>query len=265
MIRSFLHFGKKIATFLWIKSCSFFYRIFHKRSKYIKQLKNKHKGQTVFVVATGPSLTISDLDLIKDHFSISMNSIISSFDKTSFRPTYYLIQDGNVVDRLAEDINKSDLDMIFAGAGNSHLMKVNAGKRRYKNIKKKKIWYNLNSNYHYYEMCYKPNKAKMKFSNDFSKQAYDGYTVAYSAIQLAYFLGFSKVYLLGCDCTYGGHFDEKASDGNKDVAKPVYFEAYECAKTMIKLGSFEIYNCTRGGMLEVFERVSLEEAIGLNK
>lgn len=264
-MRVILHLCKRLLTYIWMKICILFYILFSKSSKYIRSLKGTQKGKRVFIVATGPSLRIEDLDLIKNECSISMNSIISSFDKTDFRPTYYIIQDGNVVDRLWNAINNSDLSEVFAGVGNSYLMKVNAGKKRFKKINKKKHWYNLNSNYHYYEMCYKPNDAKMKFSNDFSLQAYDGYTVAYSAIQLAYYLGFKEVYLLGCDCTYCGHFDEKNECQKNNDVKPVYFDAYECAKKNIKKGVFEIYNCTRGGMLEIFERKSLEEVIGEQK
>lgn len=246
---------KQIIMYVWLKITQLFPQ---NRIKEIYNMKNKFMGKRVFIVATGPSLTIQDLDLIKNEYSISMNSIISAFDKTDYRPTFYLTQDAEVIKKLTCKINESDLTDVFVGIGNSHLMKLNVTKKLARGITKRKVYYNLNSNYHYYDMCFN-NKKNIRFSADFSQQSYDGYTVAYSAIQLAYFLGFTEIYLLGCDCTYSGHFDE--SGEKEQVVKPKYFEAYECAKEFCEGKGVKIVNCTRGGMLEVFPRDSLENVL----
>lgn len=41
----------------------------------IKTLKDIHKGEKIFIVATGPSLTVHDLDMLKGHLCMSVNSI----------------------------------------------------------------------------------------------------------------------------------------------------------------------------------------------
>lgn len=264
-MRYILHWGKRLLTFIWMKICQFISYIFLRESAELKKLKNIHKGQRVFIVATGPSLTMEDLELIKNEYSISMNSIVNSFNQTSFRPTYYMIQDGNVIDRIHKQINECDLKSVYIGVGNARLMKVNVGRNREKLIQKKRIKYRLNLAYHYYDMCYKPNKSKMVFSDNFARQSYDGFTVTYSAIQFAYYLGFSEIYLLGCDCTYGGHFDDKDHENNNNLnkVKPSYFAAYECARKFFTDRGVKIFNCTRGGMLDIYTRKNLEEIVSI--
>ena len=236
----------------------------HSKLLEITKMKNLHLGQRVFIVATGPSLTFEDLEMIKNEFSISMNSIVKVLNDTNYRPSYYLIQDKEVCDSLTSLINSSNLECVFLGMGNSYCLKGNLGRKQKKKILKKIVPYNLELSYHYYEMCYKQDKSKFHFSNDFSKKSYDGYTVTFSALQLAYYLGFSEIYLLGCDCTYGGHFgeDNTGKDNNKT---PPYFGGYEEAKHFLYSKGVKVINCTRGGMLEIFERKKLEDVINGRK
>lgn len=47
----------------------------------IKQMENIHNGERCFIVATGPSLTMEDLQLIKNEISFGMNSITRIYDR----------------------------------------------------------------------------------------------------------------------------------------------------------------------------------------
>ena len=253
-----LHFTKRFLLFFWNRACQL---LFSKKKSIttLKKFKNAHSGDRCFIVATGPSLTNDDLKKIENEYSISVNSIVNMLSKTTFLPTYYMIQDKNVFKKVLSQINASNLKTVFFGLGDSHGAKVNLTKKDAKKLKKHPEFFNLNTSYHYYEIAYKQKKAKFTFTDDFSKECFDGCTVAYSAIQLAVFMGFSRIYLLGCDCTFGGHFDEKSDLST--IAKPIYFEAYKKAKEYADFHNIKIINCTRGGMLEVFERQSLEEVL----
>ena len=255
-MKKLLKIIKKLLLKIWIQICKFIPIIPKKK---INEYRNIHEGERVFIVATGPSLTLEDINLIKTEKSISMNGIIDVFDKTEYRPTYYLIQDAAVIKKRANSINKSDLDRVFVGLGNSYFTKMNVSKRIAKKINKKKIFYNLNTNYHIFEMYYHEDAIKMRFPDDFGREAFDGCTVAYSCIQMAIYMGFKEVYLLGCDCTYGGYFNQ--SSPLESIVKPVYFKAYEEAKEYANNHGVRIINCTRGGMLEVFERKALEDVV----
>ena len=66
--------------------------------------------------------------------------------------------------------------------------------------------------------------------------------------------------MIGCDTTYGGHVDESNSDRHPRKDEPAFFNiiAYEKAKRYGDEHGIQIFNATRGGMLEVFPRVTLD-------
>ena len=56
-------------------------------------------NQKCFIVANGPSLTIEDLEVIcnKKIISFGMNRIYKLYDKTKWRPTFYITQDPHLI------------------------------------------------------------------------------------------------------------------------------------------------------------------------
>ncbi len=65
-------------------------------NKVFEKYKNIHDGERVFLIANGPSLNSVDLDMIKGEKCIAMNRISMIYDKTDWRPTYYLFSSTNV-------------------------------------------------------------------------------------------------------------------------------------------------------------------------
>ena len=122
------------------------------------------------------------------------------------------------------------------------------------------------------------------FSDDCSRQVYSSGTVAYMMLQLAVYMGFKEIYLLGMDCSYSierhsdgsvtrndvrdhNPFIQIKDEGNmEDLEKAGIFaeidrmmDGYKAAKQYADLRGIKIYNATRGGKLEIFERVDLEK------
>ena len=104
--------------------------------------------------------------------------------------------------------------------------------------------------------------------SDCARGVGSGETIVYTVLQLAAYMGFSEIYLLGTDCDY--------SDCNNSHAAMLEY-AYK-PKRNTKLGDFmisdyiiakkklerkdiKVYNATRGGKLEVFVRVNLDEVL----
>lgn len=232
-----------------------------KYRKNIRRFKDIHKGQRCFIVATGPSLTLDDLAVIKDEYSFSVNSIVNLYDKTDYRPTYYMVQDGNVERRLRQKLEVCSHKASFMGVGDLDGFKAVITKRQARPYRKKFEFYNLNVAYHMFDMCYADvSQMEIKFSSDCASGIYDGCTVTYSAIQMACYMGFEEIYLLGCDTNFAGHVDEKTTSNDK-ICDPQYafIKAYERAKHYADERKIKIYNATRGGMLEVFPRVDFDE------
>jgi hypothetical protein len=121
-----------------------------------------------------------------------------------------------------------------------------------------KAWYNIN---------FETEKFSPDFSADCAERIYDGCTVTYSAIQLAMYMGFSKVYLVGVDCNYKGsvrHIGEYDREAKFDKAEQIQrsmTNAYEVAYEYAKKHRIDFYNATRGGHLEVLPRMNLEDVL----
>ena len=105
-------------------------------------------------------------------------------------------------------------------------------------------------------------------------------TITYSAIEFAIYMGFKEIYLLGVDNSYPVSIDihgNKVVDnsvkshfsggGFKDFRLNSFYsdamnQCYQLCEDYAKAHGIKIYNATRGGKLEVFERVKLEDVVG---
>jgi len=110
----------------------------------------------------------------------------------------------------------------------------------------------------------KPNADNFIFSDDCYDVVYDGYSITYSLLQLAVYMGFKEIYLLGADCSYAKqgphHFIETGVvDPNSLIAGERMIRAYKVVKNYVDKNGIKIYNATRGGYLELFERVSMDD------
>lgn len=233
----------------------------------IKNLKDKYKGQRCFIVATGPSVTIDDLELLKDEYTISMNSIVNVLDKTTYRPDIYMLQDRSVYNKIDHD--KFDLlkpESVYIGISNM-------GRYCHTGIKKKhiknKIWnlFYLDSADIWYDLVFNSDAYKPSFSDDCQYKVMDGSSVVYSCVQLAVYMGFKDIYLIGVDCNFKGkirhigEYDKSESLPHADAAQKNLIKTFKFAKFYLNKRKVNLYNATRGGNLEVLPRVNIEEVL----
>jgi hypothetical protein len=120
-----------------------------------------------------------------------------------------------------------------------------------------------------------------KFAKDCSLSIYQGSTVTFVAMQLAFYMGFTKVAVIGCDHSFTtkglpgatvtstdrdlNHFDSQYFAGGVKWQLPdLYGSAanYSLARSIYQSEGREIINCTDGGELDVFERKTLSDFIG---
>lgn len=217
----------------------------------IEKFFNRHNGKRCFIVATGPSLNIQDLDVLKENkeICISMNSIFYIFDKTDWRPDYYVMSDHRGFELYSEKLDNLPIDNVFLSDNDDVF---------WKQEHKDNIYYH----HHHYEYYF---NRLPKFSADFSMRSYTGATVTYNCMQLAAYMGFKEIYLLGVDFSYGGqqknetyaHFYQEEKRISVGFVDQVTL-AYQSAKKYADEHGFKIYNATRGGKLEIFERVEFD-------
>ena len=56
---------------------------------WIKDYRNMYEGKRCFIIATGPSLTVEDLEKLKNEYTFGMNSLCLAGDRTDFVPTFF--------------------------------------------------------------------------------------------------------------------------------------------------------------------------------
>lgn len=221
----------------------------------LEQYKDIHKGDSCFIIGHGPSLRASDLDILKSNniITFSMNLTYKLFDKTEWRPDYYVLMDKRTMDRHSyfkwEENTKrkcfiADMSEEFWSKNKSN-----------KNIK--------------YHSIRNMNARKVKFSEDISKRVYFGATVAYDCVQIAAYMGFSKIYLLGMDLVphkqgdkramgYSNFFEIDSQSKKPQMWVEKILRSYQAAKKYADDHGIHIYNATRGGYLEIFDRVDFD-------
>lgn len=219
----------------------------------IEKLKGIHKNQRCFIVATGPSLRMDDLDILADNniLTFGVNKIGYAYGSTKWRPTYYVGIDRRMVESEYFTNIKPEEQSIYAFIGDESEEFWN---REHKPCVLK----------HHFSSEWAFGRYP-KFSEDIARKTYTGGTIVYICIQIAVYMGFKEIYLLGVDFTganehgskYGHFYAEKelVSVSYTDQVKAAYGKAQKYADEH----GIKIYNATRGGKLEIFERVNFDE------
>lgn len=219
----------------------------------IERLKDTHKDKTCFIVATGPSLNIGDLDILEKNKSLSfgVNKIGYAYDRTKWRPTFFVGEDKALLESEYFSNIRPEKQSEYAFLADTS----------------ENFWQEEhNVNVLKYHLCDEWAFGRYpKFSEDLSRKSYVGGTIVYTCIQLAVYLGFRKIYLLGVDFTGAGEHGSKYNHfySEKELTSVSYTDqvkfAYEKANSYAEQHGIKIYNATRGGRLEIFERVNFDE------
>ena len=88
---------------------------FFNDNKELRRFKDKFKGKRCFVIGAGPSLRMEDLDVLAEHNEIcfASNKIYLAFERTSWRPDFYMVCDFNVYRSCYDEIKKISNATIF--------------------------------------------------------------------------------------------------------------------------------------------------------
>jgi hypothetical protein len=237
------------------------YRASRNRVPEIEAFRNRHQGQRCFILGGGPSLKQHDPALLADEFTFGVNGIFLIYDWLGFEPTYYAVEDFLVYHDRFQDIK----ERVSASTCFFPLQFKCHGFDR--------------PNHHYYRGLYEfaGDRDWPEFSTDPARLLWIGGTVTYICMQLAYFMGFEEVILLGMDHSYtkpvdvvvrGNDWTSQSDDPNH--FHPDYFGqgyrwhdprtdrmelAYRKARKMFERDDRRIVNASVGGKLEVFDRV----------
>lgn len=240
----------------------------------LADLRNKHLGETCVIIGNGPSLNDTDLDLLRGVPTFGVNSIFLADARLPEPLTYYVVEDTAVF--------KDNADEIKAYHAKTKLFPTNY--LRYfkgEEIPENTAFFRMNGGFYGRDTgtTFHP-----RFSTNAGQRVFCGQSVTIINLQLAYWMGFERVALIGMDFSYvipedaevNGEIIVSRSD-DPNHFHPGYFGAgktwknphldrvlvsYRLAGEMFAADGREVVNATVGGKLEVFDRMSLADALG---
>jgi hypothetical protein len=216
----------------------------------LRALRDQHRGERCVIIGNGPSLNKMDLSPLRDEMTFGLNRIYLLFSEIGFETSYYVSANRLVIEQCAHEIEQLKMPK-FLNWNERDLVQFSDSTLFLRNARR-----------------------SMKFSKDISRVIWHGATVTYTAMQLAYHMGFRQVILIGVDhsfATKGAPNKEVVSAGDD----PNHFSGgyfgkgfrwnlpdlttsemcYTLAKEAFAADGREILDATVGGKLQVFPKV----------
>lgn len=144
----------------------------------LARFEDLHRGQRCFIIGNGPSLKQMDLSPLQNEITFGMNRIYLMFPELGFQTTYFLTVNSLVIEQCAQDIRALPMPKFLSWRSRNL-------------IQPSPEMYFLHTTY-----------SGPGFTKDARKRIWEGATVTNVALQLAFFMGFEQVILIGVDHNY---------------------------------------------------------------
>jgi hypothetical protein len=223
--------------------------------KQLDRYHNRHAGQRCFIIGNGPSLRQTDLSKLRSEFTFGLNRIYLLFPELGFSTSYLVSVNDLVLEQCAEEMKALNLPKFVTWRA-----------RRWFNDDPAAIF--LDSDY----------TGEENFSGEARGRLFEGFTVTYVALQLAFFMGFQQAILIGVDhnfTTQGPANQAVTSQGDDpNHFAPNYFgkgfkwqlpdlvgseRAYSMARQAYEQAGRSVLDATVGGKLTIFPKVDYKQ------
>jgi hypothetical protein len=233
-----------------------------------KIYKSIHKGERCFIVGNAPSINQLDLSLLQGEIVFSVSSGYHHPLYRDYAPRYHCVAPLTYTHIFTEQIAIDWFREMHASIGTAELF---LAIQEYPLV----LRHNLFSKRHvsYLVLCKDMNVSKIKI--DLSDFVYGIQSVPIMTLQIALYMDFSKIYLIGCDHdtlrtgTYTYFYEptvlkgkdsgvdamNRTSFGNELDCTYRLFQQYRCIQHFANSVGCEIFNASPAGVLDVFERV----------
>ncbi len=213
------------------------------------QYHNRYVGERCFIVGNGPSLNKMDLSLLRNEKAFILNRGYLLLDKVGTESTFLVSVNKYVIEQFGQEIAQLPIPKFISWRSRQHLPFTA-------------------------DMMYIRTSPDVKFSHIPAHVVFEGNTVTYVAMQLAFYLGFKQAILIGVDHNFATKGDPyklvmtEESDANH--FDPNYFgkgvawqlpnlegseKAYAMAGKHFAAAGREIIDATVGGKLTLFPKV----------
>lgn len=221
--------------------------------------RDRYAGKRCFIIGNGPSLRRMDLTILKNEYTFGLNRIYLLFPELGFPTTFLVSVNDLVLEQCAEEIESLRIAKFITWRA-----------RRWLRHDRGTIF--MDSDY----------TGPEEFSTDVLGRIFEGFTVTFVALQLAFHMGFSDAVLIGVDhnfTTRGPANQVVISPGeDPDHFSPDYFgrgfrwqlpdlagseRAYRLARAAFEADGRQVRDGTLGGKLDVFPKVDFNSLFGV--
>lgn len=219
------------------------------------RLKDLHKGKVGYLIGNGPSVRTEDLEALDGAVTFCCNRFHLCYDMTDFRQTYTVSSDQTMIDDFGEEIVSKSAGTVVLVSNERTTLRGD------------------------YILLRWDDRSREPFR--FSEQPYHhvwlGGSTLFSAAQLGYYMGIRHFYVYGVDHSFKHVIDDNEEDpfrrakGDENHFIPNYRSgkgwnpqqsdhvelSFQTCDLFLRSRGGWMKNATRGGKLEVLERVNL--------
>jgi hypothetical protein len=239
----------------------------------LARLRDSRAGETAVIIGNGPSLNDTELEILTDVATFGVNAIFLAADRLPRPITYYVVEDTSVFKENLPEIKAFTTEWKFFPA----MYRPSFADDE---VDDRTVFFRMNAGFYDRKTG---TTGHPRFSTDATQRVYAGQSVTIINLQLAHWMGFGRVVLIGMDFSYTipedvqregaliisrsddpNHFDPRYFGVGKSWKDPLLdrvLVSYGLADEMYRATGREIVNATEGGKLDLFPRMSLRDAI----
>jgi hypothetical protein len=232
-----------------------------KYGSWIPKFRNRYAGEDCFLLANGPSLNDVDFNRINKYHLIGLNKIFLLFDRAKLDLTFHVAINSLVIQQSWKEFQKLGCPSFLS------YREALACPISSKNI----------------HLFLTERQCEPRFSHVYDEPVWEGWTVTYAALQLAYYMGFKNVFIVGMDHNFKsiGKPNEEQEMAGQDPNHfdPRYFAnaqwhlpdlegsemGYRLAHFAFDRSGRGVFDATEKGKCKIFKRLTLEDAFSIAK
>ena len=229
-------------------------------AKKLLKFQNIHKGKDCFIIGNGPSLKKMDLSPLNYFYTFGLNKIHLLLEKTGLNVSYHVAVNPLVIEQSTKEIERLNCPSFIS---------YRAAHGKIKPLD------------HVHFILTQGPDVPYTFQSNLLRGIHEGYTVTFVAMQIAFFMGFKRVFLIGVDHNFiaNGKENEKQYLTGEDPNHfdPTYFSnkewhlpdleaselSYHLARFFYSRENRIIYDATLDGKLNIFPKISYEQALNI--
>lgn len=231
----------------------------NRHAKWVEATKNQYAGQDAVLLCNGPSLNKVDFELLRNKHVIGLNKVHLLLERHPVKFCFHVAVNDLVIEQSIDEFEKLDCPSFISMRGFGKLGRTST----------RSHLLNTASEDEGPHFC----------TNMVRDPVNEGWTVTFVALQLAYHMGFERVFITGMDHNfqYSGkpNEEQKLDQPDANHFDPRYFSgqkwhlpdldgseiSYKLARFMYERKGRSIIDATIGGHCQIFQNMDFSQAM----